>query len=78
MPDQRWNLNALNLMGFENTPLQSIIFVFLFFFLLLWLFSHTLSNMTAQAENTQYFFSVMTKFFNHLLQGRNLGQKKPQ
>lgn len=44
-----------------------------FFFLLLWLFSHTLSNMTAQAENTQYFFSVMTKFFNHLLQGRNLG-----
>lgn len=32
--------------------------------------------MTMQAENIQYFFSIMTNFFNYLLQWKNLGGKK--
>lgn len=74
MPDQRWNLKALNLMGFQNTPMRSIIFLFFFSFSK-WLFSYTLSSMTIRAENIHYFFSVMTNFFNHLLQWRNLDEK---
>lgn len=64
--------------GLGEYPFAKYYIFILFFFppFSKWLFSHTLSNTTIQAENTQYFFSIMTNFFNHLLQWRKLGKKK--